>query len=207
MFILDEDPRYPEAGDQFFIEKGEATEIAWLNKSFQQFGNYADSYQTGALNLLNLALEDKLLRDLHLYPAVFLIRHYIELRLKELIQGLNFLLKDTQDFPTHHKLMNLYGDFKAAYVKIGEDTTGEDFQALDELIKEMSHFDSTSMAFRYPVDKAGEKTQKLEYVNLSNLKETFIRVCFIFDGVAALIADQVEIKEDFIRDIYSNYFG
>tara|TARA_R110002072_G_scaffold125944_3_gene262499 strand:+ start:29704 stop:30327 length:624 start_codon:yes stop_codon:yes gene_type:complete len=206
MFILDEDPRYPEAGDKFFIEEGKADEIAWLNKSFQQFGNYADSYQTAALNLLNLALKDKLLRDLHLYPAVFLIRHYIELRLKELIQGLNFLLEDSQDFPTHHKLMNLYGDFKALYIKIGESPTSKDFQALDELIKELSFFDSTSMAFRYPIDKDGEKTQKLEYINLINLKETFIRVSFLFDGVAALIADRVEMKEDFIQDIYSNYF-
>lgn len=205
MFILEEEPRYPEKGDAFFLENGEAKEISWVNKSFQEFGNYADSYQTGALNLLDLALKEDILRDLHLYPAVFLIRHYLELRLKELNQGLNFLLKDTKDFPPHHKLMNLYGDFKAAYAKFGQNPTDERFQALDVLISEMSHFDESSMTFRYPVDKGGVKTQKLEYVNLTNLKETFVRVCFMFDGIASLIADNVEMKEEFINDIYSEY--
>jgi len=205
MFILDEEPRYPEGGDKFFVEEGDPKEISWVNKSFQEFGNYADSYQTGALNLLDLALKEDILRDLHLYPAVFLIRHYLELRLKELIQGLNYLLKDTRDFPGHHKLMNLYGDFKAAYQKFGQNPADERFQALDVLISEISHFDESSMTFRYPVDKGGVKTQKLEYVNLSNLRETFIRVCFIFDGVASLIADNVEMKEEFINDIYTNY--
>lgn len=207
MIILDEDPRYPEAGDKFFIEEGEPNEIAWLNKSFQEFGNYADSYQTGALNLIDSALNDKLLRDFHLYPAVFLIRHYLELRLKELIQGINYCTKLNKEFPAHHRLQNLWDEFKIAYTTIGEDANDTRFQAIDDLIIEISYFDPNSMAFRYPVDKEGNKTQKLEYVNLSNLRETFIRVCFVFDGVASLIAINAEITEDLSRDVYSNYWG
>lgn len=62
------------------------------------------------------------------------------------------------------------------------------------------------MAFRYPVDKAGEKIQKLEYINLPNLKETFIRVCFMFDGVAMQISHYVKMTEDLMRDAYDNYW-
>ena len=48
--------------------------------------------------------------------------------------------------------------------------------------------------------------QKLEYVNLNNLRETFIRVCFVFDGVAMQITHYVEMTEDMMRDVYENYW-
>ena len=62
------------------------------------------------------------------------------------------------------------------------------------------------MSFRYPVDKQGENIQKLEYVNLTNLRETFVRVCFVFDGVAMQIAHYTEMTEDMMRDVYENYW-
>lgn len=206
MIILDENVRYPSKGDKFFIEKGIPEEISWLNKSFQGFGNYADCYQTGALNLIDMALSDKMLRDYHIYPIVFLIRHYLELRLKELNQGLNYCLKQNREFPKHHNIQNLWGEFKKSYSKIGENPKDDVFQVLDELIKEMSFFDPISMAFRYPVDKEGKKTQKLEYINLTNLKEIFIRVSFVLDGVADLISNNVEITEQLVQDVYGNYY-
>lgn len=206
MLILKEDIRYPEKNDKFFLDKGNPDEIAWLHKTFQQFGSYADSYQTGALTLIDTALSNKDLRVYNIYPAVFLIRHYLELRLKELIQGLNYCKEQNKNFPTHHDLQNLWSDFKKAYSSIGENANDVRFQIIDELIKEMTSVDPISMSFRYPVDKQGEKTQKLEYVNLSNLRETFIRVCFVFDGVAMQIAHYVEMTEDMMRDVYENYW-
>jgi hypothetical protein len=178
MLILKEKIRYPEKNDKFFLDKGSPDEIAWLDKTSQQFGRYAGSYQTGALTLIDTALANKDLRDYNIYPAVFLIRHYIELRLKELIQGLNYCKEQNNDFPIGHDLQNFWSDFKKAYSSIGENANGKIFETIDELIKEMTSVDPMSMSFRYPVDRQGEKTQKLEYVNLSNLRETFIRVCF-----------------------------
>lgn len=206
MLILKEEIRYPEKNDKFFLDKGNPDEIAWLHKTFQQFGSYADSYQTGALTLIDSALSNKDLRDYNIYPAVFLIRHYLELRLKELIQGLNYCKEQNKNFPTHHDLQNLWSDFKKAYSSIGENTNDQIFQIIDELIKEMTNVDPISMSFRYPVDKQGEKTQKLEYVNLTNLRETFVRVCFVFDGVAMQIAHYTEMTEDMMRDVYENYW-
>lgn len=206
MLILKEEIRYPQKNDKFFLDKGSPDEIAWLHKTFQQLGSYADSYQTGALTLIDTALANKDLRDYNIYPAVFLIRHYLELRLKELIQGLNNCKEQNKNFPTHHDLQNLWSDFKKAYSSIGENANDQRFQTIDELIKEMTSVDPISMSFRYPVDKQGEKTQKLEYVNLNNLRETFIRVCFVFDGVAIQIANYAEMTEDMMRDVYENYW-
>lgn len=93
MIFIGEKIRYPKQSDKFFIENGQQDELAVLDKSFQEFGNYADSYQTGVISLINLALSDIKLKDYLIYPAIFLIRHYIELRLKELIQSLNYCIK------------------------------------------------------------------------------------------------------------------
>ena len=206
MLIIKEETRYPEKGDKFFIEDGNQDEIAWLHKPFQQFGNYADSYQAGAITLIDSALADKELRDYNIYPAIFLIRHYLELRLKELIQGINICLHNGAGFPTHHDLQNLWSDFKKAYDELGEKPEGDHFKVIDELIKEMTSVDPISMSFRYPVDKKGEKTQKLKYVNLNNLRETFVRVCFVFDSVAMQIAHYVELTEDMMSDVYEQYW-
>jgi len=206
MKIQGETIRYPEDGDKFFIEGGDKNEIAWLHKTFQDFGCYADSYQTGAINLIDSAISNKDLRDYHVYPAVFLIRHYLELRLKELIQGLNYCIDQSKEFPKHHDISKLWNDFKKAYLEIGENIDDARFKAIDELITEMTSIDPISMAFRYPIDKTGQKTQKLKYVNLTNLREIFIRVCFVFDGVASQIADYVDITEDMMQDVYQNYW-
>ena len=206
MRLYKEEIRYPENGDKFFIEKGHQDEIAWLHKTFQEFGSYADSYQTGALNLIDSALLNKDFRDYHIYPVVFLIRHYLELRLKELIQGLNYCKEENKNFPTHHDIQTLWSEFKNAYSAIGEDSNDARFQVIDKLVKEMVSVDPISMAFRYPVDTVGRKTQKLEYVNLSNLRETFIRVCFVFDGVAMQIGHYVDITEEMMQEVYQNYW-
>lgn len=202
MKILKEEIRYPEKGDKFFVEKGDKDEIAWLHKAFQEFGGYADSYQTAALNLIDSALEEKEFRDYHIYPIVFLIRHYLELRLKELIIGINYCKDQNKQFTKTHDIQHLWSEFKKSYSDLGENINDNRFKVIDNLIKEMSSVDPMSEKFRYP----DNSKHKFNYLNLNNLKETFIRVCFLFDGIAMQIAHYVEITEDLVRNVYQNYY-
>lgn len=200
------DPRYPSSSDVLFIDEGNPPDISWLNKSFQEFGNYADCYQISAINLINSALEKSLFRDFHIYPAIFLIRQYVELRLKELIQGLNYIENQSFAFPTGHNINELWRYFLTKrqtlnFVEIEETY----FAEMKQLINELSTVDPGSFAFRYPVDKEGLKTQKLEYVNLRNLKETFIRMCFTMDGYANLIQVHVEFTREHLNSMYANF--
>lgn len=206
MILLGEKIRYPQKNDKFFIEKGKQDELAFLGKTFQEFGNYADSYQTGAISLINLILADIKLKDYLIYPAIFLIRHYIELRLKELIQSLNFCITTEKLFPTHHDILNLWNQFKNLYSSIGENVNDPRFLVVDDLISEMSLVDPISMSFRYPVDKLGQKTQKLESVNVTNLRETFVRLCFLFNGISMQITQYVSINEEMLQNVYHNYW-
>ena len=201
MKILEEEIRYPEKGDKFFIEEGDKGEIAWLHKAFQEFGGYADSYQTAAINLIDSALEEKEFRDYHVYPIVFLIRHYLELRLKELIIGIDYCENQTKQFPQTHDIQHLWSKFKKYYSDLGEDINDQRFRVVDDLIKEMSNVDPMSMKFRYP----DNSNHEFNYLNLSNLRENFIRVCFLFDGIAMQIAHYVEMTEDLVQNVYQNY--
>ena len=206
MTIFKEENRYPEKGDKLFMEEGSSNEIAWLHKAFQEFGAYADSYQAGAMNLIDIALKKSETKDFLVYPTIFLIRHYFELRLKELVQGLNFCITQKKEFPAHHDLQTLWSDFKKLYKKIREEDTKNRFPIIDDLIKEICSVDPKSMSFRYPVDKEGIGTQKLEYVNLSNLRKIFVRVCFVFDDIALQISHYAEMTNDMLSDLYSDYY-
>jgi hypothetical protein len=129
----------------------------------------------------------------------------MELRLKELLKGLNYCIQQDDNFPTHHRLDTLWFEFKKKYSEIQEDINTIEFQSMDELIKEFSQFDPMSMSFRYPVDKEGNRTQKLEKINVVNLRESFVRICFLFDGVSIQIAHYVDITKDMMGDLYSNF--
>lgn len=204
--LFQENLRYPDKNDKFFIDHGKPAEISWLNKAFQQFGYYADAYQTGAINLINKAIEEDIFRDFHIYPAVFLIRQYLELRLKELIQGLNYLYTGTFEFPQGHNIVQLWDHFITLKRKVDFlDISEVHFDVLRNLIDEMSSVDPRSFSFRYPVDKQGNKTQRLEYVNLTNLKEVFIRTCFAFDGYSDAIERSIGFTTDQLNDLYSGY--
>jgi hypothetical protein len=205
MIIFKEETRYPTITDKFFVENGNINEVALLHRTFQELGSYADSYQFGALLLIEKSLQESTTKDFTIYPIVFLIRHYIELRLKELIQGLSYCTTQQEELKIGHKLDTLWEEFKVAYSKIGEKIDAEVFKSINNLIIELSNIDSTSMAYRYPIDKDGTKFEKPESINISNLKETFIRVCFVFDGIAMQISHYVDMTEDMMMDAYNNY--
>ena len=55
------------------------------------------------------------------YPAVFLYRHYIELRLKEIVQGGNWLVGKPPEFPKHHNINDLWRKCRDNLEKVDED--------------------------------------------------------------------------------------
>jgi len=207
--LINEEIRYPEETTILFKETGDIKDLACAPDLMQQFGSYADGYQTGALKLIDRALSSSSSheRDELLYPIVFLLRHYIELRLKELIQALNYCLKRENNFPTGHNLDFLWRAFKYKYEELGEDVSSNHFHNMTRLMNELHEFDPLSMAFRYPVDKDGLKTQKVVSLNLVNLKDTFIRMSFMFDGISMQLAHYVDITNEMISDRYDDYYG
>ena len=187
--FLEEETEFPKKGDKLFKEDGPVIHKAWLHKSFQDFGTYATSYGYAAKLLIDSILnEEQDGKDFLIYPVVFLVRHYVELRLKELIQGLNYCTSQNYEFPVHHRIDNIWGEFKCQYRQIGEKDDDDAFKSMDQLIKELSGSDPISMHFRYPVDKAGNLTQIHDYICFANMREVFKRISMLLDA----LSDQVD---------------
>ncbi|MCF2490757.1 hypothetical protein L0659_21440 [Dyadobacter sp. CY347] len=197
--------RNPTPGDQLFIEKGE--NLAWLNHAFQQFGNYADCYQNCAITLIDDALQNTAQRDYKIYPIVFLIRHYFELRLKELIQGINYLEKQTDEFPTGHQLQGLWATFQKRYSDVVEKLDPADpvILSLTDLIDEISGLDPDSMTFRYPVDQKGKNYSRPEYIDLDNLRQVYLRCCKVLDSMAMQVSQYSESLSEILSETYDYY--
>jgi len=124
----------------------------------KQWDLYALSYLEAAEQLYATWQQDRNCLDRLIFPTVFLYRHYVELRLKELIQSAAILLEAPADFPGSHDLVQLWNRLHPLLKEISPDESESDFRNSTRMIGELSALDRLSFAFRYPVDKTGNST-------------------------------------------------
>lgn len=126
-----------------------------------------DSYPQGFKRAGDL-LVDRIKQDpkerVHLvFPIIFLYRHYLELRLKEIIRN-----GSGAAYATHHRLNDLWPQSQK-YVKPFVSVTN--LKRLDKYIMEFSKKDPQGMIFRYPFDKWGNLTLPGGIINLRHFRE------------------------------------
>src|SRR5260370_29182350 len=91
--------------------------------------------------------------DSLVFPIVFMYRHYLELRLKQIIRDGNLFLGNPSIFPKHHQIDRLWRECKVILKQVEPKVLDQDLEAVEERILEFSTNDPGSMAFRYPIDK------------------------------------------------------
>ena len=118
------------------------------------------------------------------FPVIFLYRHYLELRLKELFIGYGHVIGE----PTKvqgHKLTSLWKKLRNRAAKAFTESVPEvveDMDVLEEIIREFSGIDPNSESFRYPVDNQSEVMFPPFEVDLLRLKATMNWVSYLLDG-------------------------
>jgi len=177
----------------------------WRNNAVQnymldKFSFYADGYKHSAEILVRECIADRTLNDIVVFPIVFLYRQYIELRLKEIIINLLYCTNGSKDFPTHHRIDELWKDFIRLYDSLGEDTSDKYLQNAACVIKELSAADPVSMAFRYPVDKKGNDLLDLTHINIRNFGEVMERLANLLDAISDQVADYKVLANEIYRD-------
>lgn len=192
------DVEFPRNDDKLFKQKcPDWTNNAILNYGFNNFDFYADGYRKAANVLVNECVADRGVNDIYVYPIVFLSRQYLELRLKEVILGLNYCIDGQKKFPQHHKIDDLWNEFIELYQRIGEDIAQQDLKNAQRLIREFASMDSDSFAFRYPENKSGRDTIKRgTIVNLRNFGEVMNRIARLLDAVSDQIAHYRDLVDD-----------
>ena len=187
---------WPKKGEQLFNKvDGDWWNNACLNYSHDDWTLYADAYKYAGDLLVECNKENHKIKDLLIYPIVFLYRQYIELRLKCIIRDGNQLLDIPEEFPKHHRIDELWKQCRRILEEPGDPS--EDLEAVEECILQFSEQDPTSMAFRYPTDKNGNPSLPgLRIVNLRNLADVITRIGSLLDSASDGISECLYKKQE-----------
>ncbi|MDI6032250.1 hypothetical protein QLS91_04110 [Flavobacterium sp. LB2P84] len=173
----------------------------WENESFIRKNDnkwlyYSEGYKIAA-ELIEQELITKLeSRDFLIYPLIYLHRHYLELKLKEIIVEGNCIIGAKDFLPKGgHNLINLWKES----LEILHLVWGDDFKipavTIENKIKELHNADVKSDGFRYPIDKDGEENLKsVQKINYRNFRDEFLEIKYFIEGVT----DGLYATKDFI---------
>ena len=125
--------------------------------------------------------------DVILFPLVFLWRHHAELALKDIISRGRRLDGGKSDFPTHHRVLDLWKEALPHIHKTG-DPNAPEVVNVEHNIQEIEQLDPGSFTFRYPTTKAGATNlpSNMNRISLRHLHKAMGAVAAFFDGVISV---------------------
>jgi len=185
----DETPTFPlpRKGGRVFIEPQDWEDNAWLGRTrvVNSWSLYAEGFKRAADQLVEDLLEARAFApDLLIHPVLFLYRHYLELRLKELIIVSGKLLGETYAVPPQHELMTLWVEVRPRLERVWPGVSAKKYHdAIEERLREVCRVDPGSYAFRYPVDTHGRPSvADPGNISLGHLKDEMAGISTILDG-------------------------
>ena len=125
----------------------------------KQWGRFADAYLMAAEALVRelereeADLDEPQTRlDYLVFPTVYLFRHYVELRLKEIIEGGLSLLNDPTAWQMNHDLKYLWALTRKILSQVYPNDSVSDLDCVERLILQIHSVDPGSFGYRYPTD-------------------------------------------------------
>jgi len=137
-------------------------------------------------------------QDLYIYPYCYLIRHFIEVRLKEIIdEGAKILGIDVNPTKGKHDLSILWKSAQTTLKEVWKgQTEPNEARIVEDIINELHSVDQMSDNFRYPIDKSGKPTLKgISIINFKQLVEVFVHVRLYFNSITDGLAEVKRQKE------------
>jgi len=213
----------PKKGDAIFLPKdGLDLDYASINTKNGINNHHSEfllieGYREAAKELLKSLLTDKNINwlkiDSKIYPIVFLIRHYIEIILKNTLRYYSIIndkaFSDEVGYTKGHSLKELW-DLLRPYIednyKYYSDELKSEYsdtnEAVEKIINEINDLDKNSFSFRYAFEGANKINDKIkfaikapQFIDLSNLNETFIRLINYLEGVNAEAVNILDEKQ------------
>ena len=174
---------WPDGSSSLFREGEPSLDVAWIPESARDWHQYAWGYQTAYEELFMRWERHDMRPDSLIYPIIFLCRHYVELRLKELIQMSLSLLQISGDWKFGHKLDKLWLHVRPHIRTIWPDDNENELNHIETLIREFSSVDPSCMAFRYPTDLEGKlMLQKFQRLDVTYFKRTMNQLSTFLDA-------------------------
>jgi hypothetical protein len=138
--------------------------------------------------------------NVSIYPIIFLYRHYIELRLKQIsIYGNEYFdnpnttdKKRNDILFREHKLTALWKLSVEVIERLFPEEQGKKLSSMKKLLDRFIEMDNTSFLFRYPIDKyanPNHSMNKRNFISVIRLKEIVNELGAYLDGIAHCIYD------------------
>ena len=181
------------------MPEGHSVFVATIRPSWpldDEWDKYADGYKQAGDSLVESLPKSEWQVNQIVFPVLFLYRHYIELRLKELLRKSGELLDSTTDVPKEHSLRCLWKLVRPRIETIlGSKEVKHDSDAVEARIHELDAVDPNSIEARYPDDGAGNPTLKsIAYVDLGHLRDVVNDMSYVLDGASSALVAQLDLK-------------
>ena len=205
---------FPTSSDSLFIPNQTFTDVI-IDTGINKFFYFSESYRIAAEQLFERLKIPEYENHFLIAPTIFACRHFIELRLKELISGINYTKNETYSFPDGHNLDNLWNTHKSSLLTNDPSIipNRNDLANIERLIKEFNNIDSSSMSFRYPVekDKTTGTLHNLSSFDINNFMEVMERIFNFFYEQSGNLFNLIAMAEEYfsylnnqIAEAYSN---
>jgi hypothetical protein len=123
-------------------------------------------------------------RDSLVLPILFLFRHYLELRLKDIIVYGQLLSGQQVQWRKGHKLESLWKEAQKLCSGLYGSGVPPEFLKVAECVMDLRQLDPNSESFRYPRDKNGRPVFKHLVVGLQALHATVVSIGDCLDGIS-----------------------
>lgn len=202
-YLLTKYPR-PEEPVELLTESGDRYQQVQIGGGDCDF----DTYCWGFLRAANVVVDDIVQKRMRgewsdystfgespAYAALFLYRHWLELRLKELISASGDTHRNT------HSLVELWQHFTKIDKSGCADLTAEglmDLKVAERIISQFDLIDSNSQVFRYPRDKEGKVMMPRMCIDLVQVKEAIGWLSRYLRGWSAGIYEMRQIDMEYV---------
>jgi hypothetical protein len=145
---------------------------------------YSTGYVAAGRVILEHLREHPRERDSLAFPILFLFRHYLELRLKEVAIRAGILLDAEEPIVKRHNLSFLWTTTRPLIEKAYPDDERSILDRAEAAIAKINDLDPDSMRFRYPVTSTGGPSfPGVEYINPADIVDDLQETLELLDGV------------------------
>jgi hypothetical protein len=192
-----DEQHWPNKGQTLFCSGKDYHNNACLNWGTDNFQVMCSGYLLGAELLVDSVVDSGRNQDLLVYPIIFQYRHYVELRLKELIDLGRGLTGETGKDPWGHSLLALWRKARPLLERIETGSPKEDLNAVEEVILQFEKFDGTGESFRYWKD-SNERNPlaSLNHINLRILRDVMKGITAFFEGASIQFSVYLDQKRE-----------
>jgi hypothetical protein len=160
---------------------------ACLNYGLDSWMLYADGYWRAAELLVEHVETTHEDQDFLIFPVLFLYRHYVELRLKQLMKSASDLLGRPYTVTHSHDLVVLWSEAARSLAEVGQEfgdrPDPKQFADTKRRLRELELIDPESMAFRYPEDrKHNAHLAGVHYINFGVVQTEMKKIAEVLDG-------------------------